>query len=248
MPFHEPCSPATLPSKLHVPTPEIHDQSIESGIPVGDVVGNDVAPATQNTHRMVTRSKDGTLPPPRFTISRHPSTFSFSTALQEPQTFAQARKHCAWREAMKEEYLVLLQNHTWDHVPPSSAQNVVGCKWVYRIKQKADGTIDHYKARLATKGFNQRERVDYSETFSPVIKPVTIRTILSIAVSSQWQIRQLDVKNAFFHGHLAEEVYMSQPPGFIDASRLNHVCRLRRSLYGLKQAPRAWFQRLNTYL
>ncbi|PKI50006.1 hypothetical protein CRG98_029593 [Punica granatum] len=166
----------------------------------------------------------------------------------EPQTFAQACKHCAWREAMKEEYLALLQNHTWDLVPPSSVQNVVGCKWVYRIKKKADGTIDRYKARLVAKGFNQREGVDYSETFSPVIKPVTIRTVLSIAVSSQWQIRQLDVKNAFIIGHLAEEVYMSQPPGFIDASCPNHVCRLRRSLYGLKQAPRAWFQRLNTYL
>ncbi|PKI70551.1 hypothetical protein CRG98_009056 [Punica granatum] len=186
MPFQEPRSPATLPSELHVPAPEIHDQSIESGIPAGDVVGNDVVPATHNTHKMVTRSKDGTLRPPRFTISRHPPAFSVSAALQEPQTFAQARKHCAWREAMKEEYLALLQNHTRDLVPPSSAQNMVGCKWVYRIKQKADGTIDHYKARLVAKGFNQREGVDYLETFSPVIKPVTIRTVISIAVSSQW--------------------------------------------------------------
>ncbi|PKI31712.1 hypothetical protein CRG98_047922 [Punica granatum] len=113
---------------------------------------------------------------------------------------------------------------------------------------KADGTIDRYKAQLVAKGFNQREGVDYSETFSPVIKSVTIRTVLSIVVSSQWPIRQLDVKNAFIHGHLTEEVYMSQPPCFINASRPNHVCRLRQSLYGLKQAPRAWIQRLNTYL
>ncbi|PKI75309.1 hypothetical protein CRG98_004349 [Punica granatum] len=192
----------------------IHDQSTESGVSAEVTEGNDVAPVTQNTHRMTTRSKDGTLPPPRFTISRHPSAFSVSAALQEPQTFAQARKHSTWRAAMEEEYLALLQNHTWDLVPPSPAQNVVGCKWVYRIKQKADGTIDHYKARLVAKGFNQREGVDYSETFSLVIKLV----------------------------------YMSQPPGFLDASRPNYVCRLRRSLYGLKQAPRAWFQHLNTYL
>ncbi|PKI64786.1 hypothetical protein CRG98_014782 [Punica granatum] len=149
---------------------------------------------------------------------------------------------------MEEEYLALLQNHTWELVPSSPTQNVVGCKWVYRIKQKADGTIDRYKARLVAKGFNQREGVDYSETFSPVIKPVTIRNILSLAVSSQWPIRQLDVKNTFLHGYLNEEVYMTQPPGFIDTSRPDYVCRLRRSLYGLKQAPRAWFQRLNTYL
>ncbi|PKI77849.1 hypothetical protein CRG98_001760 [Punica granatum] len=154
---------------------------------------------------MTTRSKDGTLPPPRFTISRHPFAFSVSTTLQEPQTFAHARKHSAWRAIMAEEHLALLQNHTWDLVSPSPMQNVVSCKWVYHIEQKADGTIDSYKAQLVAKRFNQRERVDYSETFSPVIKPVTIQTVLSIVVPSQWPIRQLDVKNAFFHGHLTKE-------------------------------------------
>ncbi|PKI55374.1 hypothetical protein CRG98_024225 [Punica granatum] len=113
---------------------------------------------------------------------------------------------------------------------------------------KADDTIDRYKARLVAKGFNQREGIDYEETFSSVIKPVTIRVVLSIAVSLRWPIRQLDVKNAFLHGHLSEEVYMSQPPGFVDPLRSDHVCRLRRSLYGLKQAPRAWFQRLSNFL
>lgn len=140
---------------------------------------------------------------------------------------------------MHEELQALLQNHTRDLVPPTPSHNVIGCKWVYRIKQKADGSIDRYKARLVAKGFHQREGVDYLETFSPVIKPETIRTILSIAVSLHWPVRQLDVKNAFLHGHLNEEVYMQQPPGFIDSSKAHYVCRLRRSLYGLKQAPQA---------
>ncbi|PKI71140.1 hypothetical protein CRG98_008438 [Punica granatum] len=96
---------------------------------------------------------------------------------------------------------------------------------VYRIKQKADGKIDHYKARLAAKGFNQREGFDYKETFHPVIKLVAIRTILSIDIFMQWPIRQLDAKNAFLHGHLSEEVYMSQPPEFINPSRPNHPRR-----------------------
>ncbi|PKI66777.1 hypothetical protein CRG98_012783 [Punica granatum] len=159
-----------------------------------------------------------------------------------------ARKHSQWRIAMQEEYQALLQNDTWDLVPPKPTQNIVGCKWMYRIKQKADGTIDRYKARLVAKGFNQREGVDYEETFSPVIKHVTICTILSIAVSLQWPVRKLDVKNAFLHWHLFEEVYMSQPSGFIDPSRPHHVCHLKRFLYGLKQAPRAWFQCLSNFL
>ncbi|PKI64053.1 hypothetical protein CRG98_015585 [Punica granatum] len=156
---------------------------------------------------------------PQWNLTGHPRALP---QLLEPRSFAQAHKHSHWRTAMQEEYQAFLQNDTWDLVPPNPTQNIVGCKWVYRIKQKADGTIDRYKASLVAKGFNQREGVDYEETFSPVIKPVTIRTILSIAVSLQWPIRQLDVKNAFLHGHLSEEVYMSQPPGFIDSSRPHH--------------------------
>ncbi|PKI41931.1 hypothetical protein CRG98_037681 [Punica granatum] len=132
--FYKSGSPATLPTELHVPAPEVHDQSIDFMVPAEDVMGTDVAPATQNTHRMTTRSKDGTLPPSRFIISRHPSAFFVSAAMQEPQTFAQTRKHSTWRAAMEEEYMELLHNHTWNLVPPLPAQNVVGCKWVYRIK------------------------------------------------------------------------------------------------------------------
>ncbi|PKI46449.1 hypothetical protein CRG98_033147 [Punica granatum] len=98
---------------------------------------------------------------------------------REPQTFAQARKYFSWRASMEEKYMALLHHHTRNLVPPTPTQNVVGCKWVYRFKQKAHGTIDRYKARLVAKGFNQRECVDYSETFSLVIKLVTIQTVLS---------------------------------------------------------------------
>ncbi|PKI70177.1 hypothetical protein CRG98_009427 [Punica granatum] len=135
IPFHEFGGSATLSTESPILAPEAHDQSTSSRVSTEDAMGTDAAPATQNTHRMMTRSKDGNLPPPRFSISRHPLAFSVSAALQEPQTFAQARKHSTWRAAMEEEYLAYLQNHTWDLVLPLPTQNVVGCKWVYCIKQ-----------------------------------------------------------------------------------------------------------------
>ncbi|GJU72852.1 ribonuclease H-like domain-containing protein [Tanacetum coccineum] len=104
-----------------------------------------------------------------------------------------------------------------------------------------------YKARLVANGRSQQQGIDCDETFSPVVKPATIRTVLSLAVSRDWPIHQLDVKNAFLHGHLSETVYMHQPPGFVDPNKPNYVCHLQRSLYGLKQAPRAWFQRFASY-
>ncbi|CAH9063142.1 unnamed protein product [Cuscuta epithymum] len=117
-----------------------------------------------------------------------------------------------------------------------------------KTKYNSDGTVERHKARLFAQGFKQQAGVDFTETFSLVVKPTTVRLVLSIVVSLGWCIRQLDVKNAFLHGHLTEEVYMRQPPGFIHPSFPHHVCRLSKALYGLKQAPRAWFHRFSGFL
>lgn len=127
-------------------------------------------------------------------------------------------------------------------------RNIVGCKWVYKIKRKQDGSLDRYKARLVAKGFKQRYGIDYEDTFSLVVKIATICIILSIATSKGWSLRQLDVQNAFLHGYLEEEVYMQQPPGYEDPTKPNYVCKLDKVLYGLKQAPRAWYSRLSSKL
>ncbi|KAL8103658.1 hypothetical protein AgCh_028016 [Apium graveolens] len=120
--------------------------------------------------------------------------------------------------------------------------------WLFRHKFNSDGSLERYKARLVVNGKSQTVGIDCEDTFNPVVKPATIRTVLSIAVSRSWPIHQLDVKNAFLHGHLTETVFMHQPPGFVDRSYPNFVCRLKKTLYGLKQSPRAWSTRFATYI
>ncbi|CAN1136869.1 Retrovirus-related Pol polyprotein from transposon RE1 [Linum perenne] len=193
---------------------------------------------TTNHHPMVTRSRTGNLMPRTFSAAVHDDDDI------EPTYFSQAYPKETWRRAMNEEFNALLENNTWTLEGPSPQKKAIGNKWVFKIKRNPDGSV----ARLVAKGFHQTEGIDYTETFSPVIKPATIRLILSIAVSRNWIINQLDVSNAFLHGTLEEVVYMVQPPCFADPSRPSHVCRLNKSLYGLKQAPRAWFSCLRDAL
>ena len=119
---------------------------------------------------------------------------------------------------------------------------------MFSIKYKADGSIDRYKARLVANGFTQTHGIDYSETFSPVAKLNTVRVLLSLAANLDWPLHQLDVKNAFLHGNLDEEVYMEVPPGYTGSIETKIVCKWERALYGLKQSPRAWFGRFSSVM
>ena len=166
----------------------------------------------------------------------------------ESLTFSDADRYEAWHCAMHDEIQALHSNNTWSLVHVHPSMNVIGCRWVYKIKRRMDGSVERYKARLVARGFTQHEGSDYSETLSPVVKHATVRLVFSIAVSCNWKIHQLDIHNAFINGVLTEEVYMKQPPGFVDFSLPSHVCRLYKSLYGLKQAPRAWYIRLSDFL
>ena len=145
---------------------------------------------------------------------------------------------------MNEEMAALHVNKTWDLVPLPKDKNMIGCKWIYKVKHNADGSVSRYKARLVAKGYAQTYGIDYEETFSPVAKMATVRTIIAVAASKNWVLHQMDVKNAFLHGDLQEEVYMEQPQGYEDATHPDYVCKLKKALYGLKQAPRAWHARI----
>ncbi|WMV14947.1 hypothetical protein MTR67_008332 [Solanum verrucosum] len=165
----------------------------------------------------------------------------------EPKTYHEAVQDDRWVFAMKQEIAALEENGTWDIADLPPGKNDVGCKWVFKIKHKADGQIERFKARLVAKEFSQNEGFDYQETFSPVAKMVTVRSVLAVAASKYWHIYQMDVYNAFLQGDLVEEVYMQIPSGFLKGS-YHKVCKLKKSLYGLKQASRQWNLKLTAAL
>jgi Reverse transcriptase (RNA-dependent DNA polymerase)/Integrase core domain len=169
------------------------------------------------------------------------------TAGSEPKSYSEALMHQEWCDAMAAEIKALEENNTWSITALPPHKHAIGCKWVYKIKYHADGSIERYKARLVAKGYTQQEGIDYQETFAPVAKMISVRCLIAIASSKGWPLYQLDVNNAFLHGDLHEEVYMHLPPGYHVQSSNNQrlVCRLHKSLYGLKQASRNWFSKFS---
>ncbi|CAL9005273.1 unnamed protein product [Prunus brigantina] len=161
-----------------------------------------------------------------------------------PNSVTEALEDPKCKEAMNEEMRALQKNVTWELVSLPHGKKIVGSRWIYTMKLKANGSVERYKARLVVNGYSQRYRIDYEETFGPVAKINTIRVLLSLATNLDWPLHQFDVKNAFLYGNLEEEVYMDLPPGCNSAlDKKNQVCKLRKSFNGLKQSPRAWFDR-----
>ena len=170
-----------------------------------------------------------------------PTFRAFTSSLDTekiPKDVQEAMKNPKWRKAVLEEMHALEKNETRDMMELPKGKRTVGCKWVFTIKYKADGTIERHKARLVAKGFIQTYGIDYTKTFAPVAKLNTVRILLSLAANLDWPLYQLDVKNAFLNGELEKKVFMTIPSRFSKGNE-GKMCKLKRSLYGLKQSPRA---------
>ena len=164
--------------------------------------------------------------------------------IKDPVSYSQAIKDVnssKWIDAMKDELKSMDENQVWEVVQLPPGHKPVGCKWVFKTKRDCKGNIERHKARLVAKGFNQKEGIDYTETFSPVSRKDSLRIIMALVAHYDLELHQMDVKTAFLNGDLEEEVYMSQPEGFIIEGQADMVCKLKKSIYGLKQASRQWY-------
>ncbi|KRX50952.1 Retrovirus-related Pol polyprotein from transposon TNT 1-94 [Trichinella murrelli] len=167
-----------------------------------------------------------------------------ATQICEPTSWEEviklpARERNKWIAAAEEEMTSLKRKGVFELVEPPDGCNVISSKWIFNAKRDASGKIHSYKARLVARGFSQRLGEDYDETFAPVVKHETIRTLLSIAAVKSLHVRHFDVKCAYLNAELPEKLYMEQPPGLEDTNK-DMVWQLKRSIYGLKQSARAW--------
>uniref|UniRef100_A0A2N9EQ05 Reverse transcriptase Ty1/copia-type domain-containing protein n=1 Tax=Fagus sylvatica TaxID=28930 RepID=A0A2N9EQ05_FAGSY len=204
----------TLSAPIHVPTPEPYPL-----VPSRKSVRSHKPPGYLNDYHcnMITSTPHDLSSPSDQAPASNQSALSTNL---EPQFYHQAVQSQDWRDAMTAELAALESNHTWSLTSLPPGKQSIGCKWVYKIKLKADGSVERHKARL----------------------------LLAIATVKKWHIAQLDVNNSFLHGDLHEEVYMSLPPGFHSKGGQNLVCKLHKSLYGLKQASRQWFEKFSSTL
>ncbi|GJT60536.1 retrovirus-related pol polyprotein from transposon TNT 1-94 [Tanacetum coccineum] len=172
--------------------------------------------------------------------AQNQSNFFCFISTIEPKNVNEALTDDSWIVAMQEELNQFIANDVWELVPQPRNMTIIGTKWVFRNKLDENGIVSRNKARLVAQGYNQQEGIDYDETYAPVARLESIRILLAYACALDFKLFQMDVKSAFLNGFINEEVYVAQPPGFIDFEKPDHVYKLKKALYGLKQAPKAW--------
>ncbi|GJW84278.1 retrovirus-related pol polyprotein from transposon TNT 1-94 [Tanacetum coccineum] len=180
--------------------------------------------------------------------AQNQSNFFCFISTIEPKNVNEALGDKSWIVAMQEELNQFVANDVWELVPQPRSMTIIGTKWVLRNKLDENGIVSRNKTRLVAQGYNQQEGIDYDETYAPVARLESIRILLAYACALDFILFQMDVKSAFLNGFINEEVYVAQPPGFIDFEKLDHVYKLKKALYGLKQAPKAWYDRLKAFL
>nr|GEV12177.1 hypothetical protein [Tanacetum cinerariifolium] len=180
--------------------------------------------------------------------AQNQSNFFCFISTIEPKNVNEALTNDSWIVAMQEELNLFTTNNVWELVSQPRNMKIIGTEWVFRNKLDENGIVSRNNARLVAQGYNQQEGIDYDETYAPVARLESIRILLAYACALDFKIFQTNAKSAFLNGFINEEVYVAQPPGFIDFEKPNHVYKLKKALYGLKQAPKAWYDRLKAFL
>ena len=223
---------------------------------------NEVNPGGGDTQPIdsIDRAEDSTdapvLPRRSTRVSQRPDyygvwVYTATEQQEEPHTVSEALSSTEkdqWKSAMQMEMDSIHSNDVWDLVELPAHRKAIGSKWVFRKKMNADGSIERYKARLVAQGFSQKQGLDFEETFCPVIRFESFRSLVAVAVQKGLRLHQLDITTAFLNGRLKEEVFMKQPEGFVKKGKEHLVCKLKQSLYGLKQSPRCWNHTLDAHL
>jgi hypothetical protein len=193
------------------------------------------------SHYMVTPSHV------RIYVPKKPFNLTASAISPVPSSVRAAIHDLNWFTTMQSKYSALISNGTWTLILKPQGAHIVSGKWVFKQKFNP-GSLDKHKSGWVVRGFSQCSGIDFLETFTPIVKSATIRTVLMLNALCRWPVKQLDVSNAFLHGQLQENVFCQQPVGFVDPQHPDAVCLLPKSLYGLKQAPRAWFTRFEAFI
>ncbi|GJX41319.1 retrovirus-related pol polyprotein from transposon TNT 1-94 [Tanacetum coccineum] len=179
---------------------------------------------------------------------KHSKDHPLETVIGKPKNIKEAIQDKSWTMAMQEELNQFKSNDVWSLIPPPRNQTIIGTKWVFKNKLDENGVVSRNKARLMAQGYNQQEGIDFDETYAPVVRLESIRILLAYACDHNFKLYQMDVKSDFLNGFINEEVYVAQPPGFVDSEKPNHVFKIKKSLYGLKQAPKSWYDKLKAFL
>ena len=241
------------PQEINEPMPQA-TQEDQGTIDNGESTSEEMD-GTQQQPRRSTRKRE---PPDRHGVSITGNWWQNNVACsdgeyssEEPTTVDEALNSPdkeQWKRALDNEYSAHIKNNTWTLTNLPEGRKAIDCRWVFKVKYKADGSVERHKARLVAKGCSQKPGLDYEETFSPVAKYTSIRSLLAIANQLNLEVHQMDVSTAFLNGELEEEIYMSQPEGYVKEGEEGLVCKLNKSIYGLKQSSRCWLNTIDEFL
>ncbi|KAI3821481.1 hypothetical protein L1987_09049 [Smallanthus sonchifolius] len=224
-------------STMNEETPDQNQSNLEQGIQL-EVVPAKRIHKEHPQENIISQIHQGVLTKSKY-HEANICLFSCFLSQVEPKKIDEALKHSNWIEAMQEELLQFKRHDVWKLVDLPPGKYAIGTRWVFRNKQDEISIVVKNKARLVAQGYTQEEGINYDEVFAPVARLEAIRIFLAYAASKNFTVYQMDVKSAFMYGKIGEEVYVKQPPGFIDPAHPTQVFKLDKALYGLHQAPRA---------